>query len=233
MMKNIQLTGSALKLVAITSMLIDHIAMFLLHDETWAKCPLFTWGDTDISIYWLMRAVGRMAFPIFCFLLVEGYIYTRNKLKYGWNLLLFALLSELPWNLLFGGTYTHETQNVFFSLLLGYLSICCVEYWEDDYFNIIITCILIPLLALLVNADYGIGGVFLILIMYYFRNYRSVSIIIGCLFIDNSFLAMLSIIPIFLYNGKRGFIQNIISKYFFYAFYPVHLWYIYIISFCI
>ncbi len=76
------LSGCALKVIALVSMTVDHIAYYLMEHGTWA--------------YDLMRTVGRMAFPIFAFLLVEGYTHTRSTGKYALNLLIFALISEVP-----------------------------------------------------------------------------------------------------------------------------------------
>ena len=77
------LSGSSLKVIALVSMTVDHIAYYLMEHGT--------------LLYELMRMVGRMAFPIFAFLLVEGYTHTRSRGKYALNLLIFALISEVPW----------------------------------------------------------------------------------------------------------------------------------------
>lgn len=99
------LSGSALKVIALVSMTVDHIAYYLMGHNTWT--------------YDMMRTVGRMAFPIFAFLLVEGYGHTRSTRKYALSLLAFALISEIPWWLL-----NHDnTHNVFFTLLLGLIVI--------------------------------------------------------------------------------------------------------------
>ena len=78
-------SGSALKVIALVSMTLDHIAYYLM--------------DKSIA-YDAMRTVGRMAFPIFAFLLVEGYVHTRSVRKYALSLFIFALVSEIPWWLL-------------------------------------------------------------------------------------------------------------------------------------
>ncbi|MCF2594921.1 hypothetical protein I6E11_14235, partial [Bacteroides caecigallinarum] len=97
------MSGSFLKLIAIILMCIDHIACFLYPNE-WLSNILTTIGNKDITVYFLMRAIGRMAFPIFSFLIVEGFIHTHNRFKYGRNLLIFALISEIPWNLVHQNT---------------------------------------------------------------------------------------------------------------------------------
>ena len=88
------LSGSALKMLAMAIMLIDHTASFLLRHYPPAIAPWFQIGSTTYSLYRVMRDVGRAAFPIFCFLLVEGFLHTHNRFKYGRNLLIFACISE-------------------------------------------------------------------------------------------------------------------------------------------
>ena len=111
------LSGSALKCIALITMIVDHTAYVLLTKGT--------------HLYTVMRAIGRLAFPIYCFLITEGFLHTRDRKKYGIRLFLFALISELPWNLMNRGTLLYEKQNVFLTLLLGYLGLCAVEYFKD------------------------------------------------------------------------------------------------------
>ena len=88
-----KISGSALKLLAVFSMLIDHIGIYLYRNNEIFLQTLCTLGSREITPYFLMRAFGRLAFPIFAFLAVEGFIYTRNRFNYGRNLLLFAFIS--------------------------------------------------------------------------------------------------------------------------------------------
>lgn len=125
------LSGSTLKMLAMAIMLIDHTASFLLRHYPPAIAPWFQIGSTTYSLYRVMRDVGRSAFPIFCFLLVEGFLHTHNRFKYGRNLLIFACISEIPWNFAQNGTLLYpDKQNVFFTLFLGYLAFCLVERFE-------------------------------------------------------------------------------------------------------
>ena len=121
------LSGSGLKLIAIITMLIDHTAAVLLSIYPPAMTPLFYIGGRGYSAYRICRDIGRIAFPIFCFLLIEGFLHTRNRWRYGRNLFLFALISEIPWNFMFADTWTYAKQNVFFTLFLGYLGFCVIE----------------------------------------------------------------------------------------------------------
>lgn len=117
--------GSTLKLIAILTMLIDHTAATIL-DRTLAVRGLSSYYDSDLmSIYYadvIMRYIGRIAFPIFCFLLVEGFIHTHSKWKYTVRLAIFALISEIPFDLAFKGkVFFMNYQNVFFTLTIGML----------------------------------------------------------------------------------------------------------------
>ena len=80
------LSGSALKLIAITQMLIDHTGLMILYNYPATTATLFSFGGVDYSWYRIFRDIGRAAFPIFCFLLVEGFLHTHNRKKYGLNL---------------------------------------------------------------------------------------------------------------------------------------------------
>ena len=99
------ISDSWLKVLAMTSMLIYHMAAFYLKGSPQMHEPLFSIGHWDFSPYVVMRCVGRVAFPIFTFLLVEGFCHTRSRRRYGLSLYSFALLSELPWNLVHSGTW--------------------------------------------------------------------------------------------------------------------------------
>ena len=95
------LSGSALKCIALFTMIVDHVGLHLLRNS---GIVLLHTGLGTLTLYTLMRKVGRMAFPIYCFLLVEGFLHTHDRKKYGLNLLVFALISEIPWDLEHTGT---------------------------------------------------------------------------------------------------------------------------------
>lgn len=121
-------TGSTLKIIAIVTMLIDHTAAVLLHNNM------------------IMRAIGRIAFPIFIFLLIEGAIHTKSKLKYALRLSLFALLSEIPFDLAFnGGAFYFGYQNVFFTLAIGMFMIIGFDLVEQNKIPALIKKILFAL----------------------------------------------------------------------------------------
>lgn len=228
------LSGSSLKLLAVIVMLIDHTAAFILYLYKPATQPILLLGSHELSLYRIMRYIGRTAFPIFAFLLVEGFCHTRNKKKYGRNLLIFAIISEIPWNLLHSGTYFYNKQNVFFTLLLGYIGMAVIERYQDTK---LVLCkikqtailLILLLLSILLKADYGIVGFGYVLLIYVLRYNRIFQAILGICFLPSKWIGGMAFIPINLYNGKRGFIKGNISKYLFYGFYPLHLMCLYII----
>lgn len=226
------LSGSWLKVVAMVSMAIDHVAAYLLRYDPDFTVALFTVGNKHISWYFLMRCIGRLAFPLFTFLLVEGFLHTHDRMKYGRNLLLFTLLSEVPYDLARHGSLFAGGQNVFFTLFLGFLALWAVSKWEEGkYSPTRLAIILFSLIGagILLRSDYGSYGVSFILLLYVLRHNRILQAAIGCCFLSTRWIAGLTFIPINLYNGRRGFIQGSIGKYLFYIFYPLHLLAIYFV----
>ena len=219
------LSGSALKLLAIFSMLVDHLAAFLWAGQPWCMAPLFSIGTHPISAYTLMRMFGRIAFPLFAFLIVEGFIHTSSRKRYGIRLLAFAIISEIPWNLVHTGTLLYPGQNVFFTLFLGYLGLCSIERFTGS--KLVWSLIGLLAVSVLLRADYGCVGYGFILLLYALRNQEIVRAIIGCCVLGGRWIAGIAFIPIAMYNGERGFIKGKAGKYFFYLFYPLHLLVIY------
>lgn len=224
------MSGSILKIIAVISMIMDHVAAYVLTKYPACTQPLCTVVDEDISVIWIMRAVGRLAFPIFCFLLVEGFINTRNRIRYGILLLVFAILSEIPFDLVTADRVDWTYQNVFFSLLFGYLGMSILEHFKEDRFNRAAGMIMLICMVVFSRCDYGMGGFIFIMIMYLLKQYHWPKMILACCFIPNGWLAMISAIPLRFYNKERGFIQGKYLKYCFYAFYPIHLLIIYLLQ---
>lgn len=217
------LSGSALKMIAIITMLIDHTAAVLLSIYPPAMTPLFYMGGKGYSVYRICRDVGRVAFPIFCFLLAEGFIHTRNRVRYGRNLFLFALISEIPWNFMFSDTWTYVKQNVFFTLFLGYLGLCAFEYFRKMPWMQLLSLLALLLAAVKLNADYGWKGYIFVLLIYLLRNEKAAQTVVGSCWLSYEWKACFAFLSINMYNGERGFIRGKASKYLFYAFYPVHI----------
>lgn len=122
--------GSTLKWIAIIAMLIDHTGAILLESQIMKEGTLEI--EAIFVIDFIMRLIGRFGFPIFAFLLVEGFTHTRSVKKYALNLSLFALISELPFNLGFSGTLFYPGyQNVFFTLAIAVVTLTGVQYVEE------------------------------------------------------------------------------------------------------
>lgn len=221
------LSGSALKVLAVATMLIDHVGTLL---ET-RPVPLFTAFGRQVTLYFLMRFVGRLAFPIFAFLVVEGYHHTRSRIRYGASLLLFASLSEIPWDLFHNGAwFSLDSQNVFFTLFLGYLGIYAYEYFRDRWFLRALAIVLLLSVSLLLRADYDVTGFCFLLLMYALRDRELLRDAVGVLMLRSTWKAGLAFIPLALYNEKRGFIKGPVLKYAFYLVYPAHLLILYFIK---
>ncbi len=219
-------SGSTLKTIAVVTMLIDHTASVFLRDN---PILLFSIRSHAITAYWIMRMIGRLAFPLFCFLLVEGFFHTHSKTRYAANLFLFALLSELPWNLEHAGTWRYAGQNVFFTLFFGLLGLCAIEHFCGQWAKTLFCLGGLFLVARFFGADYGVRGYAFILLLYALRESRILQAVIGSSFFTD-LPAALAFIPMNLYNGKRGFIRGSFLKYAFYAIYPVHMLLFYFIK---
>lgn len=216
------LSNSALKCIALVTMLIDHVASVLLRNSQIVLLHIF---GKDILLYSSMRLIGRLAFPIYAFLLVEGFRHTQDIKKYGLRLLIFALISEIPWNLEHTGSFLYSSQNVFFTLFLGFAGLCVIESLKDGENRIRKCAILLGLLlvSLFLRADYGCSGFGFILLLGLLEPYPVYRAVIGACFLSSRWKAGLAFIPIAFYNGKRGFIQGKVLKILFYVIYPLHM----------
>lgn len=224
------ISGSILKLIAIITMLIDHTAKSVLVHVPLFMTHLFTIGSHDITPVFIMVSIGRIAFPIFAFLIVEGYLHTHDRKAYGRNLLMFALISEIPWNLIHANSILFYRQNVFFTLFLGYLGIWCFDYFRGSARKQAISLLLLLLVSFVLRADYSCIGFALIIMMYALRNNKLLMTVIGTGMFASTWRSGLAFIPICMYNGKRGFIKGRLLKYAFYVFYPLHLLILYFIK---
>lgn len=217
------LSGSVLKLIAVITMFIDHTAYVFIYEHPFFTTPLFTMMGQTVSFYYLLRRIGRLAFPIYCFLIGEGLTRTRSRKNYLLRLLIFALISEIPFNLMIGDTILwRANQNVFFTLFLGGLSI---YIYESDLNWLKKTLLMLAVLVVTVHlkADYGAAGVAAILLIYVLKGHPIVQAIAAYPLFSGGFSAVAAFLPINMYNGKRGFIQSPILKYAFYLFYPLHM----------
>lgn len=230
-----------LHIIAMSCMLLDHIWHFGLINHNILNC------------------IGRIAFPIFAFMIVEGYFKTKDLKKYILRLFIFALLSEIPFNLMLGGSVIYSvTQNVLWTFLIGIGLIWLMEKVKGK--NIFIRALMLIfilfagfILGLIGLTDYHYAGVFTVFVFYFFRNKKWYNLIVQiiCLWVINTeilggyeylinvgnytihilrqSIAILGLIPIWLYNGNQGYYNKFI-KYLYYSFYPLHLLVLWMIS---
>ena len=204
------LDGFTLKLIAVITMLIDHIGYVFLPGTPY---------------YVAARAIGRLAFPIFCFLIVEGFHHTKSPAKYLLRLSVFAILSEVPFDLAFFNTpFDIEHQNVFFTLAIGLACLFCLEEMNNRIWFVIFFVLLLAV-SYFIKCDYGIGGVLLICLFYRTKDAAWVQLILAALifymfYSPFELIALISGIFVCFYNGKRGYNK---AQWFFYMFYPLHL----------
>ena len=215
-------SGSLLKLLAVITMLIDHGTLILAREVEWMGLA-FSLGGKSVTVYYILRRIGRLAFPLFCFLLVEGFLHTRNRKRYAAGLLIFALLSEIPWNYMVGGRYIYPAkQNVYFTLFLGVLLLCILA-WETADWKKWLCLFGLYALTRILSADYGMNGVLLIGLLYVLRAQKTARMLLALPLLSGGWAAFCAFIPINMYNGQRGFIKGRGLKYAFYLFYPLHI----------
>ena len=233
--KNFELTAAVLHIIAMTLMLMDHLWATLLPAKEWLTCA------------------GRVAFPIFAFMAVEGYFHTRSFKKYILRMLLFAVLSEIPFDLMYGGTWFYPVhQNVLWTFLLGLLGVWLMEQVrkKGKIWMYLLVCVLVVpaglVLGTLCMVDYYGAGVLTVFVFYFLHGRKwwcflgqlaalywlNVELLGGLMYPVQLFgmefelcqqgLALLALIPIWLYRGRQGY-HSKPFQYLCYAFYPVHM----------
>ncbi len=218
------LTATALRLFAMVGMLLDH-----------------AWATVVPGNFW-MTCVGRLVFPIYAFQLVEGFFHTRDRKAYARRLLIFALISEIPFNyLMAGGWFYPFHQNTIFTLLLGYLLIwglenrCVWKVWKTAL--VLVGTLLLSMVGF---VDYGWQGLLTVVTFYVFREGKYAKVgQMACMIYLHAFLmegqtlpwlfdlplqsfAVLALIPIWLYNGQKGR-GGKVMQWIGYLYYPLHL----------
>lgn len=233
-----------IKIILIILMLLDHL--FFAFPQIFP-----TW------VHGLTRGVA----PMFAYFMVEGYFYTRNKIKYGFRLFVWSVFMQIG-NIIINSIFSSKGifihNNIFSTLFIGYMTICIFEYAKrEDGFKKIASTIL-GIMVTLIGAMVTEGGSSVIpftLITYFFRGnlkkqiigYISIAILLflmsfniyetfnetfEMLMFNSDFLLILAIPTILMYDGERG-MNNNFSKYLFYIFYPLHLWLIALVTFMI
>lgn len=241
-MKKRGLSQERLKLIACVTMLLDHIGATIVLSMYYANPT-----GTLLSLYKTLRIIGRLSFPIYCFLLAEGSFHTRNPKRYALRLALSALLSEIPYDLAFYDGITWQHQNVMVTLFLGFLALETMKKYPQ-LFQKVLAAIPFALLADIVKCDYRWEGVMLIVLFGLTRDlpHKGILQFLGIWFLfspghimafnwlDGFSLvtqewAVLALIPLYLYSGKKQS-GNKWVQWAFYLFYPLHLLTLYVLG---
>ena len=216
------MSSFVLKIIACITMLIDH-AGYIVYN---GKGSYFNY-------------IGRIAFPIFAYQISVGYAKTKNLKNYILRLLLFAIISEIPFSLFASIISNRKTLNIFFTLLLGLFAIIAYDKIKNKFIKII-PVLLLSFIGEFLQVDYGFFGVFLVFLFFVFRENKIIMSVSFILFVFckyvlsfksfdiNVLMYLCNILPlvfILLYNKKQG----LKLKYFLYIFYPVHLLILYLI----
>ncbi|MCL2547681.1 MAG: conjugal transfer protein TraX, partial [Symbiobacteriaceae bacterium] len=179
------------------------------------------------------RLIGRLAFPIYAFLIANGYRHTRNPQKYLLRLAVFALISEIPYDITFNKAILEfSRQNIFLTLGLGLAGLMLKDWLKNRIsqpFDYALALAITASAAELSGASYGAIGIVTIFIYDLWLSGR-IHILLASLLIGLAFYSMnwvqfwgvLASVPIYFYNGKPGK-QNRVLQYAFYMFYPVHM----------
>lgn len=240
-----KVTSKDLKIMAILLMLIDHIGYGLVRYCNYNTYPFVP------SLYRGLRLIGRLSFPLFCFMLAEGFVYTSNRIKYLTRLVICFFISEIPYDLMCMREINYiKKTNVFMTLALGFICMWIIDYVLEKIKNPIIGLIVaaimcIPAAALqhyIVVGDYGVVGMLAIVAIYLINRFFvadaiyyplptdnvkhvvaiTVAVIILAIPNNSELMALADILPIALYNGKLGKMTKAM-KYFAYIFYPLHI----------
>lgn len=210
------MTTFIIKIIACITMVLDHIKY------------VYEPSTNFVTLY-----MGRISFPLFAFLITEGYVHTSNIKKYLKRLIIFGCISQIPFMIFRTYVGNWIKLNIMFTFILGLMAITIFDKIENKFISIPLV-ILTIIGGNLFQVDYGAYGVLLVFILYLFKNKKVfltisyIGVILlhyyfsGCLnisYIFNIIFTIFPIIIILLYNGKQG--RKV--KYFFYWFYPIHL----------
>lgn len=231
------LSQEGLKLIACVSMLIDHVGATLVPRYLQSTPGM---QPELLMLYNILRIIGRIAFPIYCFLLVEGACHTQNPKRYAARLAVGVLLSEIPFDLAFsytGKMFDWSSSSVMVTLLLGFGMLEAMKRTA----GIRRLAVIVPfyLLAELLHTDYAGMGILVIAMLYLTRNMQHEklfqllgfvailvpgprSLQIGGIWINIESFAVLAAIPIFCYDGRK-LTRSKAVQWMFYLFYPVHI----------
>lgn len=247
------LTGFIIKIIATLVMLLDHVTAATFN--MWI--PFLYRNNFSLEemefLRVSLRSIGRLSFPLFCFLLVEGFVHTKDVKKYLINMLIFGIISEVPFDMAIFNTKIYwGHQNVYFTLFLGLVALVGIKSVGNNLILKLGVAYIVAIFASLLQTDYGFYGVILIVILYIYRENKKKKYILASLVLILSYgedilLTMLkyprminsiiesvpwvtyfayitfSILAFVIMELYNGKKGKSLNKYIFYGFYPVHL----------
>ena len=228
-------SGNQLKMIACFLMLCDSIGYMLIENgvlyglnaEYWSLALATEAGQRWYLFARVLRFFGRMSFPIFAYMIAEGFVHSRDRFKYMLRMAVFACISEVPFDLATRhAVFDMAYQNVLFTYALALCALIIIRKMRR--LPLILRLLVMGVFAAgayYIRSDYGPLGVVFICLMYLLRKDRTAQLVTGTLLSASESLSYycisaISFILIRFYNGKRGTIP---LKYFFYIFYPAHM----------
>ena len=212
------LNSAQLKVFAIATMLIDHcglvIVYYALLHSTYPA--LVAHQELLWDIYHLMRDIGRTAFPVFLYFLVQGFIHTHDRKAYAIRLFVFGILSEIPFNLCVDQMFFSTAhQNVMWSLLIGFLMMWALDILSQkeipESVKILLSIAVIAAAALIargLKTDYSYKGILILAVLYFVRFNRKLTLVALVVCFLWELPAIFAVIHIAFYNGQRGNMPN-------------------------
>ena len=180
-------------------MLIDHVNKSLIYPNLNGGIMLYISNLFDI--------LGRIAFPLFAFFVVEGYFKTKNRTKYLLNLIIFGIISEVPFDMFTSATFFNPRfNNVMFSLALGLITIWIIDVLKTKmsrilwYFISLTIVAVMCLVAMFLAVDYDYHAIIIVYLLYVLYNKPVLSVILGYLSIIKELWAFLGFGFILMYN---------------------------------
>lgn len=239
------LTASALKYIAVITMVFDHFGAAILEKilnnygmsqlkDTNDIMTFFSNNKMALNVYiidTILRLIGRLSFPIFCFLIVEGFLHTRNIRKYIGRMFIIAIISEIPFDLASKGKVLEFTsQNTIFTLLIGLCVLWCMDSLKNKVKNRILQIIAAAfviaagsVIAILIKSDYSFYGILVISLMYLLQSHKMIGSCLGSIVLCINNLMEITTFFNMLILGKYNGLRGKSNKWFFYIFYPAHL----------
>ena len=234
--REIGFSHNALVIIAMFTMFLDHFALMIIQNGKlfgydpglYAAAIALPEGGKWLTIYKVLRCIGRISFPIYCFLIVEGFRKTSNVFKYFFRILTLAIISEIPYDLMvFNRFISFEVQNVLFTYVVALLMLSAIKKMSSlPQFLTVVPAILAGMITCFFKTDYCGWGILIIYIMYMFRHDLNVKclliIFITVIMTIEKYYAVgaLSVFFIYFYDGSKGYIS---IKKFHYLFYPLHM----------